>query len=117
MIQDFKKYLDTLQAQYVQLKEDLKDFDEAFKNGYITEDRLADVKAEFEQVEINYQRVLYIDYLLGIPSRKKKKYLKRSDKRKRLRQLKRQKADETAVLQENEQHSKNIKDNLNKLIK
>lgn len=117
MIQDFKKYLDTLQAQYVQLKEDLKDFDEAFKNGYITEDRLADVKAEFEQVEINYQRVLYIDYLLGIPSRKKKKYLKRSDKRKQLRQLKRQKADETAVLQENEQHSKNIKDNLNKLIK
>ena len=116
MIQDFKNYLSTVQIQYLQLKEDLKDFDEAFKNGYITEDRLTQVKEELDQVEINYNRLLYVDYLLGIPSRKKKKYLKRADKRKQLRQLKRKKADEAAVIAENDVHKENIHNALEKLI-
>lgn len=69
-VQDFRTYLAQVQLQYLEMKQDLADFEEAFRSGFITEDRLAEVKATVSQLEINYQRLLYVAYLLELPKSK-----------------------------------------------
>ena len=49
---DVQDYYYTMLNQYLEMKNDLKDFDEALKNGYITEDRLAEVQDEIAKVVI-----------------------------------------------------------------
>lgn len=71
-IRDVKKYLYSVQQQVLDLRADIKDFDQALKDGYITEDRLDEVKDELAKIEINYQRLLYIMYLFELPQRKSK---------------------------------------------
>ena len=70
---DVKEYYFKLIAQKAELEADLADFEEAFKNGYITEDKLVEIKDTVDRIETNYQRVLYIAYLLELPNNKKKK--------------------------------------------
>ena len=57
---DFKRYMFQVEAQYVEMKEDLKDFEQALKDGYITEDKLVSVREYVEMLEQNYKRLLYI---------------------------------------------------------
>ena len=70
---DFKRYMFQLESQYVEMKEDLKDFEQALKDGYITEDKLESVKEDVEMLEQNYKRLLYVAFLLEIPKRNSKK--------------------------------------------
>lgn len=72
-LKDFKQYLVHVQGQYLEMKQDLADFEQAFKDGYITEDKLTDVKDTIAQLETNYQRLLYVAYILEKPNRKDKK--------------------------------------------
>lgn len=72
-LNDARGYLYTMLNQYLEMQEDLKDFDEAFKDGYITEERLEEVKYEVSQLKENYDRIQYIMYLMEIPNRKAKK--------------------------------------------
>ena len=72
-IKDFRNYLQIIQKQYHDAKEDLRDFEQALKDGYITENQLDDMKEEFFLIERNYKRLLYVDYLLCTPKRKNKK--------------------------------------------
>ena len=71
-LRDIKEYYYKVQAQYLEMKANLADFDEALKAGYITEDQLADVKADIYKVEENYNRLTYILFLLEQPNRKSK---------------------------------------------
>lgn len=70
---DFKQYLYKIQNQYLEMKADLTDFEAALKAGHITEDQLESVKQDIADIERNYQRLLYVAFLLELPRRKSKK--------------------------------------------
>ena len=42
-IKDVKVYFYNMLGQYLEMKEDLKDFDQALQDGHITEDKLEEV--------------------------------------------------------------------------
>jgi hypothetical protein len=77
-LKDVKQYYYTMLNQYLEMKADLADFQQAFEDGYITEDQLENVRNEIFLVESNYERLSYIMYLLEMPNRpsKKEKYKK-----------------------------------------
>lgn len=72
-LRDFKQYMGRTLTQYLEMKEDLADFEEAVKNGNITEDKLTEVKENVRRIEENYNRLLYVAYLLELPNRSEKK--------------------------------------------
>lgn len=72
-LRDAREYYYKLLAQYIQSKEDLEDFEQAFADGHITEDKLEYVKEDLESIKSNLDRVQYIFYLLSVPNRKEKK--------------------------------------------
>lgn len=71
-IRHVKQYYYNMLNQYTEFKDSLKDFDVAFKEGHITEERLNEVKEEFIRQEDNLARIQYIMYLLSIPNKKSK---------------------------------------------
>lgn len=100
-VRDFKQYLVKIQGQYLEMKADLADFDEAFRNGHITEEQLQTAKADVHVVEQNYQRLLYVAYLLELPRRESKKTKYKKANKKVTNALSEMKADEEAVFDEN----------------
>lgn len=72
-IKDVKQYYYNMQAQYLEMKADLVDFEQALADGFITEDQLEEAKADVARIENNYDRLTYIMYLLEIPKRKSKR--------------------------------------------
>lgn len=72
-IRDVKEYYWKLIAQKDELARDYADFEEALRNGYITEDKLTEVKDMNASVQNNVDRVGYILYLLEMPNKKSKK--------------------------------------------
>lgn len=100
-ISHVKKYMYTMQNQYLEMKADLKDFDQALKDGHITEDQLQSVKQDFAQVENNYHRLLYIMHLFEIPSRKKKQPAFREANKTLIDAFAAFNADQAAVVDEN----------------
>jgi hypothetical protein len=71
-IREVKDYYFKMTAQYLEMKADLADFEQAMKDGFITEDQLQDAFAEVNKVQQNYERLSYIMYLLSLPNRKSK---------------------------------------------
>ena len=72
-IEDVKNYYYQMQAQYLEMKADLADFEQALQDGFITEDQLEAAKEEVVKIENNYDRLSYIMYLLEMPNRNSKK--------------------------------------------
>ena len=72
-IKDVKQYYYTMQAQYMEMQSDLADFEQAFADGYVTEDQLAAAREDIDKLRVNYDRLTYIMYLLEIPNRPRKK--------------------------------------------
>lgn len=68
-LRDVKDYYLTMLAQAVEAKEDLTYFEQAVRDGNITEDRLQEVKDDINQIQINVDRLGYIMYLLELPKR------------------------------------------------
>ena len=66
---DVKKYYYKMLAQYLEMKQDLADFEEALEGGFITEEQVMAAKEEVNRLEENYQRLTYIMYLLELPKR------------------------------------------------
>jgi hypothetical protein len=77
-IRDVKDYYFKMVAQYLEMKADLADFEQALKDGFITEDQMQAALEEVDKVQQNYERLSYIMYLLEMPNRpaKKAKYKK-----------------------------------------
>ncbi len=99
----------------MEAKEDLKDFDEALKAGCITEEKLQQVKDDFERIDMNYQRLLYVDYLINIPRFGCKRFNNKKINKARLKQAQENKADEASVLEENDILRADIKAELKKI--
>lgn len=114
-IRDFKKYLLKVQSQYLEMKADLSDFDAAFRDGHITEDRLRAAKDDVYAIEQNYQRLLYVAYLLEMPRRESKKPAYARANKRVATALSDMKADEKSVVDENKSSLDRLRAELKKL--
>ena len=117
-VKDVKEYYFKLIAQKAELEADLTDFEEALKNGFITEEQMQAAKDELIPYQINLDRLTYIMYLLELPNRKSKKAKFAKQNKKILNELEKRKADEHSVIYENKSaldaFRKEVKELLNK---
>lgn len=117
-VKDVKEYYFKLIAQKAELEADLVDFEEALKNGFITEEQMQAAKDELIPYQINLDRLTYIMYLLELPNRKTKKAKFAKQNKKILNELEKRKADEQSVISENKSaldaFRKEVKELLNK---
>ena len=115
---DVKEYYFKLIAQKAELEADLADFEEALKNGFITEEQMQAAKDELIPYQINLDRITYIIYLLELPNRKAKKAKFAKQNKKILDELGKRNADEQSVVAENKSaldaFRKEVKELLNK---
>lgn len=114
-IRDFKEYFYQVQAQYVEMKDDLKDFDQALQDGHITQDQLNGVLEDVRALEQNYTRLAYVMYLLNMPNRKGKKPGYARMYKKEFDRLDRQQATAQKVVDENERALERISEEFDKL--
>lgn len=117
-VKDVKEYYFKLIAQKAELEADLADFEEALKNGFITEEQMQAAKDELIPYQINLDRLTYIMYLLELPNRKTKKAKFAKQNKKILDELGKRNADEQSVITENKSaldaFRKEVKELLNK---
>lgn len=117
-VKDVKEYYFKLIAQKAELEADLADFEEALKNGFITEEQMQAAKDELVPYQINLDRLTYIMYLLELPNRKTKKTKFAKQNKKILDELGKRNADEQSVIAENKSaldaFRKEVKELLNK---
>ena len=117
-VKDVKEYYFKLIAQKAELEADLADFEEALKNGFITEEQMQAAKDELIPYQINLDRLTYIMYLLELPNRKAKKAKFAKQNKKILDELGKRNADEQSVISENKSaldaFRKEVKELLNK---
>ena len=117
-VKDVKEYYFKLIAQKAELEADLADFEEALKNGFITEEQMQAAKDELIPYQINLDRLTYIIYLLELPNRKTKKAKFAKKNKKILDELGKRNADEQSVIAENKSaldaFRKEVKELLNK---
>ena len=100
-VKDVKEYYFKLIAQKAELEADLADFEDALKNGFITEEQMQAAKDELVPYQINLDRLTYIMYLLELPNRKAKKAKFTKQNKKILNELEKRNADEQSVISEN----------------
>lgn len=72
-VQDVRNYFYTMLSQYIEEKQNLVDFEEALKEGHITQEQMQEAMENVANLETNYHRLVYIMYLLDMPKRKSKK--------------------------------------------
>lgn len=117
-VKDVKEYYFKLIAQKAELEADLADFEEALKNGFITEEQMQAAKDELVPYQINLDRLTYIMYLLELPNKKAKKAKFAKQNKKILNELEKRNADEQSVISENKSaldaFRKEVKELLNK---
>jgi hypothetical protein len=100
-VRDVKEYYFKMLAQYLEMKNDLADFEDALKNGFITEDQMQAAIEEVSDLQLNYDRLTYIMYLLELPNRKSKHARHNKANKRVLEALKDRKADLESVDLEN----------------
>ena len=100
-VKDVRDYFYTMLLQYIEEKQNLADFEEALKAGFITEDQMQEALETVAGLETNYHRLVYIMYLLDMPNKKSKKagYVKQY--KEILEELKRLGADVDSIKEEN----------------
>jgi hypothetical protein len=114
-VKDVKEYYLKMLAQYLEMKNDLADFEEALKNGFITEDQMQTAMEEVNALQVNYDRLTYIMYLLELPNRRSKHAQYNKANKKLVEALKDKKADIEAVELENKSVLANFREELKKL--
>lgn len=70
---DVQQYFYSMLAQYIEEKQNLADFEEALKEGHITQEQMQEALGNVADLETNYHRLAYIMYLLDMPNRGSKK--------------------------------------------
>ena len=100
-VKDVRNYFYTMLCQYIEEKQNLADFEEALKEGNITQDQMQDAMENVANLENNYHRLVYIMYLLDMPNRKDKKANYVKQYKTILEELERLGADINSVKEEN----------------
>jgi len=114
-VRDVKEYYFKLLAQKNEMEADLADFDEALKNGFITEDKVQAAKEELIPYQQNLDRIAYILYLLELPAQKSKQAKYNKQNKKLLDEFKKREADEESILAENKSALDKFRAELKKL--
>lgn len=109
---DVKAYYVNVLQQYVDSKADLADFEQAVRDGNITEERLEEVKAELELVKENVDRLAYIIYLYNMPQKPKKKKRYVQENKDIIAKFKKAECDAESVYTENSSLQELIKQQL-----
>lgn len=116
-IKDVRQYFYTMLAQYIEEKQNLTDFEDALKDGLITEEQMQEAMENVASLEANYYRLAYVMYLIDMPNRDSKKagYIKQH--KTILEELTRLGADVDSIKKENSDALIHFKAALNTLIK
>ena len=101
-IKDVKQYFYTTLNQYLEEKQNLADFEDALKEGLITEEQMNEAMDTVLALENNYHRLVYIMYLFDMPNRGSKKAAYVRQYKTILDELTRLGADADSVSKENE---------------
>lgn len=114
-LSDVKEYYVKTLSQYTEVKENLADFEQALKDGYITEDKLESEIEDVARIKENVDRLAYILYLFNLPKRKdkKKKYKQANESLEEY--FKELKADSQSVIDENVDLITTIRESLKRL--
>ena len=115
-VRDIKEYYYKLQAQKAELEADIADFEEALRNGFITEEQVQAAKDELIPYQINMDRLTYIMYLLELPARKSKQAKFAKQNKKVLDELKSRAADDISVIDENKSALDSFRREIKKLL-
>lgn len=71
-----KKHVDAYYKQvceqYMQLKQEIKDFEKECSEGIVAPEKLDQLKQTLRPLMDNYQRISYIMYLFNLPNKKEK---------------------------------------------
>ena len=116
-VKDVREYFYTILSQYLEEKQNLADFEEALKEGFITEEQMQEAMDNVTALETNYHRLVYIMYLLDMPKRKAKKTQYVKQYKAILEELKKLGADIDSVKAENSDALIHFKAALNTLKK
>ena len=100
-IKDVRTYYYNMLSQYLEEKQNLADFEEALKEGHITQEQMQEALDNVANLETNYHRLVYIMYLLDMPNRGSKKASYVKQHKVILDALKRLGADIESVKEEN----------------
>lgn len=116
-LRDVKEYYFKMLGQYFEMKADLADFEQALKDGFITEDQMQAAIEDVDKVKQNYERLSYIMYLLNLPNRKSKqeKYIKMN--KKLIAEFEARQADTKSVELENRDALKAFREEMERLQK
>jgi hypothetical protein len=98
---DVQTYFYNMLAQYIEEKQNLADFEEALKEGHITQEQMQDALENVAILEANYYRLAYIMYLLDMPNRDTKKIGYVKQHKTILTELQRLGADMDSIKEEN----------------
>ena len=81
-VKHIKEYYEQVCEQYVQMNEELRDFQKEVENGLVEPERLDNLKKIIEPLKNNYMTLSWIMYLLNQPNRdsKERAYQKRNKK-------------------------------------
>jgi hypothetical protein len=114
-IKDVRHYYYNMLVQYLEEKQNLADFEDALKNGLITEEEMQEAVDTVSKLEENYHRLSYIMYLLNMPNRKSKKAIYTKQYKTVLKELESLGADINSIKEENSDALIHFKAALNKL--
>jgi hypothetical protein len=81
-VKHIKEYYEQVCEQYVQMNEELRDFQKEVETGLVEPERLDNLKKIIEPLKNNYMTLSWIMYLLNQPNRdsKERAYQKRNRK-------------------------------------
>jgi len=108
----YKKMLN----QYLEMKKDLADFEKALADGYITEDKLVEVKEDVAKLEANYERIAFIMFKLEEPRQSKRKEKWKKQNSELFSMFNELGADVDSVEDENESLLKSMKEQLKTIL-
>lgn len=100
-IKDVRKYYYTMLSQYLEEKQNLADFEEALKEGLITEEQMQEALDTVAGLEENYHRLAYIMYLFDMPNKDSKKAVYTRQYKNLLKEFERLGVDSESIKKEN----------------
>lgn len=112
-VRHVREYYKLMEQQYLDMLQNVKDFDELLKQGVVPEEVMQQAKSMLDAMKSNYDRLSYIMLLLNQPNRNKKEKNYKKSISNELDFLVSNNATQCSVFVENEDVLKNFK----KLIK
>jgi len=109
---DLEKYLISVQKQRDEMLKAVNEANELLIKGNISPEQANSIQSYFNQLEVNYQRILYCRYLYNLPP----KFIQKLQKKKIEKELKKyvdNKADEESVKKENQECLDKVKEEIN----